>query len=396
MAGESESQSGLRRVLTLWPLVFYGLGVIVGAGIYVAIGEVIARAGDAAPLSFLLAGIAAAATGLCYAELASRMPEAGGAATYVAAGFGSPLAGRLVGAAITAATAVSAASIAHGAVHYLAVLVPVPEPALIALVIVGFTAVAAIGVRESVGIAATIGALEIAGLVVATAAGLLAAPEFHFAGMVPHDGAAWRGTAAGAFIAFFAFIGFETLANMAEEVKEPRRTVPLGIVGAVAASMVLYVAVAAAAVLGDAAAGMPLLGLFGGGGATVFAMVGFLAVANGVLVEIVMLARLFYGMARKGQLPAWLGRVNARTRTPVEATLLVGAIALAAALLVPFERLLVLADALTLGVFAAVDLALWRLQRGAAAAGSFRVPHWLPPAAALLALALIAAEFLNA
>ena len=78
----------LRRVLTFWPLLFYGLSVIVGAGIYVAIGAVIGRAGAAAPLSFLLAGIAAAATGLCYAELANRFPEASGAVSYVKQGSG--------------------------------------------------------------------------------------------------------------------------------------------------------------------------------------------------------------------------------------------------------------------------------------------------------------------
>ena len=72
----TEPQPGLRRILTFWPLLFYGLGVIVGAGIYVAIGTVIARAGDTAPVAFLLAGITAGMTGLCYAELASRFPEA--------------------------------------------------------------------------------------------------------------------------------------------------------------------------------------------------------------------------------------------------------------------------------------------------------------------------------
>lgn len=387
----------LRRVLTLWPLVFYGLGVIVGAGIYVAIGAVIARAGEAAPLSFLLAGVAAAATGLCYAELASRFPEAGGAASFVAHGFGSRGLAQLVGAAITAATVVSAASIAHGAVQYLGVLVPLPAPALVALVIAAFTGLAALGVRAGVAVAAAIGAMEIAGLVVATAAGLVGAPEFHVGGLVPQGAAAWRGMAAGAFIAFFAFIGFETLVNMAEEVKEPQRTVPRGIVGAVAISVVLYVAVAAAAVLADAGAGAPLLGLFAGRGVPAFAVLGFLAVANGVLVEIMMLARLFYGMARNGQLPAALGRVDARTQTPALATLVVGALTLAAALLVPFDRLLVLADALTLAVFALVDLALWRVKRlRAAVPPAFAVPRWLPPVAAALSLGLIAAEAFNA
>ena len=131
------------------------------------------------------------------------------------------------------AVAIAAASIARGTVHYLAVLFPFSTPILTLALVAGFTGIAALGVRESVGLAAAMGVVEIAGLVVAIAAGLLAAPEFHMAGMFPMDLAGWRGAFAGAFIAFFAFIGFETLANLAEEVKDPKQTVPRGILGAV-------------------------------------------------------------------------------------------------------------------------------------------------------------------
>ncbi|MBX6370395.1 MAG: APC family permease, partial [Rhodospirillales bacterium] len=254
-----------------------------------------------------------------------------------------------------------------------------------------------IGVREIGGLAAAIGALEILGLLAAIGAGLAqwgagAAP----AAMLPEGLAGWHGTLAGAFIAFFAFIGFETLANLAEETKDPARTLPRGILAAIAVSSLLYIAVAAAAVLGGTAAGgNPLLGLFEGRSALLFALVGFLAIANGVLVEIVMLSRLFYGMARREQLPAALAAVAPRTRTPVRATCLAGAIVLAAALLLPFERLIVLANALTLAVFAVVDLALWRVQRrGEAPPGTFDVPRWVPPLAAALALALLLSELL--
>ena len=219
-------EPGLRRVLTLWPLVFYGLSVIVGAGIYVAIGAVIRRAGAAAPLSFLFAGIAAGLTGLCYAELAGRFPEASGGVAYVRHGFRSDRLAQLTGAAMTMAVAIAAASIARGAVHYLAVLLPFSTPILTVALVAGFTGIATLGVRESVGLAAAMGVVEIAGLLVAIAAGALAAPEFHMAGMIPMDMAGWRGAFAGAFIAFFAFIGFETLANLAEEVKDPKQTCP--------------------------------------------------------------------------------------------------------------------------------------------------------------------------
>jgi amino acid transporter len=177
---------------------------------------------------------------------------------------------------------------------------------------------------------------------------------------------------------------------MAEEAKDPRRTVPYSIVGAVLVSTLLYVVVAASLVFAGRGGQSPLIDLFQGPYATLFAAVGALAIANGVLVEIMMLARLFYGMARRRQLPAILARVHSSTRTPIEATALAGAIVLATALLVPFERLLELANALTLGIFAVVDIALWRIQRTQpAGAGVFAVPRWVPPAAAALAVGLI-------
>ncbi len=383
----------LRRSLTVGPLLLYGLAVIVGAGIYVAIASVIGRAGAAAPMSFLFAGIVAALTGLCYAELASRFPEASGAVAYVKQGFGSDRAAQLTGVALTLAVAIAAASIASGAVHYLSLLIGLPPTALISVMVAIFTLLAIAGVRESIGFAAAIGAVEILGLAVAAGVGFLAVPAIDFADMVPSSFTAWQGVAAGAFIAFFAFIGFESLANMAEEAKDPRRTVPYSIVGAILVSTLLYVVVAAALVFAGRGGESPLIDLFQGSHATSFAAVGALAIANGVLVEIMMLARLFYGMARRGQLPAVLGRVHPRTLTPIGATALAGGIVLATALLVPFERLLALANALTLGIFAVVDIALWRIQRREpAGADVFAVPLWVPPAAAAAAIGLIVAQ----
>ena len=386
----------LHRVITLWPLLFNGLGVIVGAGIYVAIGAVIERAGDASPLSFLLAGIPAVLTGLCYAELAGRFPEASGSVAYVRHGFGSQRLAQLTGAAMTFAVAISAASIALGAVHYLAALVPLPPPLMVVLLVGGFTGIAMYGVGTGVRLAAAMGVIEIAGLVAATVAGLVTIPPGHAVAWVPLSLIGWQGAFAGAFIAFFAFIGFETMVNLAEEVKTPQRTLPLAILGAVGASLVLYIAVASAVVLADSPVGNPLLGLFDDKGAQLFAAVASIAVANGVLVQIIMLARMFYGMAGNAQLPAVLRRVDPRTGSPRHATLLAGGIILAVALMVPFERLLAVTNTVALGVFTLVNLALWRVQRRAPAGpGVFTVSRWVPPAAALSALALLGAEILR-
>ena len=137
------------------------IAVIVGAGIYVAIASVIDRAGDATPLSFLLAGIVAGLTGLCYAELASRFPEASGAAAYVMHGFGSNRLAQLTALALTVAIAIAAASIASGSVSYLSKLIGLSPTALTTLLVVGFTMLAMLGVRESASLSAAIGVLEV-------------------------------------------------------------------------------------------------------------------------------------------------------------------------------------------------------------------------------------------
>ena len=385
----------LARVITLWPLAFYGLGVIVGAGIYVATGDVIARAGDRAPFSFVIAGVAALLTGLCYAELAGRFPEAAGAASYVKRSFGSDRLAQLVGLATAVAVAISAASIAGGAIRYVSILVDLPDWMLVTGLVVAFIVIAASGIRSSVALAAIVGIAEIAGLLAAITMGFLSAPEVPISEMIPANFVEWQGAISGAFIAFFAFIGFETMANLGEEVKNPRRTLPLGIIIAVAVSVVLYVAVAAAAVVSGSTGDLPLLNLFEGKAAPGFALIGAIAISNGVLVEIVMLSRLFYGMSNKGQLPAFIGGVDARTQTPVIATIVAGTIILVTAVAVPFERLLVLANALTLLIFIVVDLALLVVhRRPSAGEKSFVTPRWVPPIGAGLAFALIAAEFL--
>jgi APA family basic amino acid/polyamine antiporter len=384
----------LLRVLSFWPLVLYGLSVIVGAGIYVAIGAVISRAGDAAPLSFLLAGIAASLTGLCYAELAGRFPDASGAAAYVMHGFGSKRMAQLVGAAVIVSVVISAAAILQGMTTYLAVLVPLPTTTLDISMCILFTAIAMSGVRETVTLAALLGTIEIGGLLAVALTGFVQAPDYDLGGMIPLTASQWKGVLAGGFIAFFAFLGFESLANMAEEVKDPHRTLPRVILTTLCASIALYMIVAVAVVLADRQGAHALIGLFQNEAAMpLFVVAAGIAVGNGALIEIVMLSRVVYGMARNKQLPTILARVEQRTRTPVIATVFVGILVLCAGLALSFEHLLVLTNVLTLAIFSVVDLALWRVHAiREIAHPAFKVPRWLPLAAAAVSLILVFAE----
>jgi APA family basic amino acid/polyamine antiporter len=389
----------LRRALGLWLLTFYGLGTIIGAGIYVLIGEVADTAGFAAPLAFLAAGLLAALTGLCYAELAGRFPEASGAAAYVAEGLNSVWLSRAIGAVVLLTGIVIAASLARGASGYLAVFVDLPPVVAAGALVLTFTVLSCLGVRESVGIAAAMTVIEMAGLVLVIAIGAPALADLpeRLPEMWPAGGA-WFAVSSGAVIAFFAFIGFESVANMAEEAKEPKRDMPRAILLAIGISTLFYVAVAVVVVLAVPLeklrhATAPLALVLEASGSVShrwLSLIALVAILSGILIQVVMSARLLFGMSRRSLLPAWLGLVSHRTRAPVRATLTVGALTFVAAVAFPFGGLVAATSGLTLIIFFFVSLALWRLHRTRPPVESgFRAPRWAPPVAALLCLGLL-------
>jgi amino acid transporter len=393
----------LRRVLGTPMLVLYGLGVIVGAGIYVLVGTIVATAGGGAPWSFLLAGVLATMTGLSYAELAVRFPEAAGAAAYVKEAFGSDSLSRLTGLAVAAVVIASTASIARGSAGYIQAFLPLPDSIIAGGLIILFTAVGCLGVRESVGIAAAMTMIEIGGLLLVIIAGLPAlswAPD-RMGELLPGGAfGTWAGVVAGGFLAFFAFIGFENLANMAEEARDAERSLPRAILLSLGLSTLLYLVIAVVVILALPideliAAPAPLLAVAAQANwfsPKVFAGIALLAVANGVLLELIMLARLLYGMAARGWLPTGLAAISPRLRTPVRATLLGGAITLFLTIALPFISLVSVTSTTTLLVFAGVNLALWKLHQTQPRTSGFRVPRLLPPLAALANVVLVVTQ----
>ncbi len=404
VSSAASAPPALRRVLGTPLLVFYGLGVIIGAGIYVLVGSVVGAAGAAAPWSFLLAGVLAGLTALSYAELAVRYPEAAGAAAYVKEAFGSDRLSQLVGLAVAAVVVTSTASIARGGSGYVQAFAAWPDPLVAGSTVVLFAAIACLGVRESVGFAAVLTLVEIGGLLFVIAAGwpaLQLLPE-RIGELMPAAAPDLVGVAAGAFLAFFAFIGFENLANMAEEAATPERSLPRAILISLGISTLLYVTVTAVAILalplGELVASPAPLLLVAARvdwfSADLFAAVALVAVANGVLIELVMLARLLYGMARRGWLPRGLAAVSRRGSVPVAATLWAGGVVLALTIALPFVSLVAMTSTITLLVFAIVNLALWQLQRRHPRAAGFRVPRFIPPLAAIANVVLALAQFL--
>lgn len=372
MSAEEAAVGSLTRTLTLPLLVFYGVGVTVGAGIFALIGEILSVSGNQAPLAFLVAGVVAGITGLSYMQLVQRYPRAGGEAVYVSNGLSAQL-GRVAGLGVVVTGTISSAVVALAFGGYLGSLTGLPVRVGGLLIIAVVAVIASLGVRESVLIASAVTLLEVGTLIVVVIFGLPKLGEVSISSVVfTADDGVMSPILAGAVVAFFAFIGFEDIANMAEETVDPRTTAPRAIAWTLSISIVIYVLLASiAVVLPDRAAivesDAPMVELFGavgGSGTDVVATVASLAMTNGILVQIVMATRVLYGMAGEGMLPgpfAGLGRVHRARHTPVRATVAVCGAIVVLVVLVPLGELARMTSLVTLGVFTLVNLALLRL-----------------------------------
>jgi amino acid transporter len=401
----ADETPALRRTLSLPVLTFYGLGTIVGAGIYVLVGKVAGIAGLYTPAAFLLAAVAAFLTAFTYAEMSARFPKSAGEPLYVAEGLGVRRISILVGLMIVATGLVSSATIANGFVGYLHVFVDVPRSVAITVLVLALGALALWGIAESAWVATVTTVVEVGGLVliIAVSGESLGTLGERAGELVPPLApAAWGSIVLGAFLAFYAFIGFEDMVNVAEEVKDPVRNMPRAIFFATVAATTLYLLVALVAVLSLpiaelAASDAPLALLYThatGRDPLAISVVSLFAVVNGALIQIIMAARVLYGMSRQGWIPAAFGKVHRRTRTPLAATLLVAASVLVLALAVPLVQLAKATSFVILVVFVLVHAALLNLKRRGipAPAGAPVCPAWVPVAGILVSLALLAAQ----
>jgi len=401
-------QPGLQRALSLPLITFYGLGTILGAGIYVLVGKVAGAAGMYAPLAFLVAALVAAFTAFTYAELAARHPFSGAEAVYVQEGLGRRELSTLVGLLIVLSGLVSSATLVNGFVGYLAVFVELPDMLVIFAVVIALAALALWGILQSVSAAAVATVIEIAGLVmiIVVSWGSFATFPERFEELIPPlDVDAWWGVAIGAFLAFYAFIGFEDMVNVSEEVKDAQRTLPRAIILALVGSTVLYLLVVTAAVLTLPVATLsrsdaPLALVFEhatGGSPSLIALISLFAVINGALIQMIMSSRMLYGMAQAGWLFRKLGYVSERTRTPVVATAAVAAGVLVFALWLPLVTLAKLTSFAILLVFVLVNLSLIRIKKIQQAPPHIRVyPVWVPYGGLVLAIVLLAFQTLSA
>jgi amino acid transporter len=400
-------QIKLKRVVSLPMVTLYGLGTIIGAGIFVLIGEVAGIAGIYTPLAFLLASIIAGFTAFSYAELSSRFPKSAGEVVYLEETFHRHWLSTGTGIAVIAIGTISAATITNGSVGYIQIFFDLPAWLIIILLVTALALLAGWGISESVGVAAFTTAISIFGLIVIIAINvesLNTLPE-RLVEMVPTDIEIWSLIVFGAFVAFYAFIGFEDMINLAEEVKEPQRNMPRAIILALLISTVLYVLISLTAVLALpiktlASSNAPLTALIGEDHQAVRTMIGIIsifAIADGILIQIIKTARILYGMSSQKLIPPLFSSIHPRSRTPQFATFTVAATILILALTFPLLALAQFTSFITLVVFAAINFALWRLKLrpDTLKSGTINLPAWMPLFAFLLCFLFILIQLIH-
>lgn len=388
---DTDAQYGqLKRSLSLPLVTFYGIGTILGAGIYVLVGKVAGYAGMLAPVAFLLALMLAAFSAFSYAEFSARFPMSAGEAVYVYKGLSNRFLSVLVGICISFGSATSVATLLHGVVGYLGVFFEIPNAAVIVGLALLMGLIVAWGISESVAIATIMTLMGMAGLgfIIWVASANLNQLPARLPEMMPKfELSVWEGILAGSFVAFYAFLGFEDIVNVAEEVREPHRNLPLAIILALVITTVFYLAVAVVSVLSLpseqlAMTDAPLAMLYSsltGRSPVIITLISLVSVLNGALIQIIKASRMLYGMSRQGWLPSWLGRVNIWTQTPLYATFIVTGTVLLFALWLPLIDLAILSSFITLSVFALVNFSLWRLKaKVPAPEGIFTIPGWVP------------------
>ncbi|MBX9245745.1 amino acid permease [Actinotalea ferrariae] len=397
-----ESPTRLRRAVTGPLLYLFILGDVLGAGIYALVGEMAGTAGGAVWLAFAVALVMALLTAFSYAELVTKYPRAGGSAVFAERAFRSPLVAFLVGFSMLSAGVVSAAglALAFGG-DYLGVFLDVP-PAAAALVFLLLVALLnARGIKESLGANVAMTAIELTGLLLVVVVGAIVLARGDGEGVgpldVPEGTSLGAAVLASALIAFYSFVGFETSANLAEEVRDVSRVYPRALFGSMVTAGLVYLAVGwvAPAVVDTATlaeSSGPLLEVvdtFGGIPPTLFAVIALVAVANGALLTMIMASRLAYGMSDRGLLPRALGRVLPGRRTPWVAIAVTTAVAMLLAVTGELVDLAATVVLLLLFVFLSTNVAVLVLRRETVDHDHFRAPTFVPVLAVVSCLVLL-------
>jgi APA family basic amino acid/polyamine antiporter len=360
-------------------LTLYGLGNILGAGIYVLIGEVAAESGDGLIWSFLIAALVASFTAITYSTLAGKYARSAGAAVYTSKAFNMPLLSTVIGLSIAATAVVSSSALLRGFDRYfqeLLIEIGILDdrlPAILFMIplLVLLTSIALRGMKESAKLAVVLTILEASGLLLIVG---VAIAQGDIGGSLQTSLSSLSSVeplaiGLGGFLAFYAFVGFEDMVNVAEEVKNPETSMRKGMISALIIASVLYVlvAISALAVLSSsqlAESKAPLAAVFQEAtnlSIPVITIIGVIAITNGVLIQIITGSRILYGLAREKWLPKQLAVVSAKQHTPTRATLVVVSLIAITSSLLPLGTLAQITSFILLVIFTVVHLSAIKL-----------------------------------
>ena len=355
----------LKRCLSLTEIVIYGVGLILGAGVYVLIGATAGLAGNMLWLSFLLAALVASFTAASYAELSAMYPRAGAEYVYARAAFGWKGLAWMFGFVGVVLGFSTASAVAVGFARYMSLFVPMDQTMIAVVLVIAMSFLNYWGIKESARFNALATSIEVGGLLLI----ILAGGYFILSGHIPladlgqlpeagtHSGFVWMPVISAGALIFFAYMGFEDIANIAEEAENPSYTLPRAYLYALLISTVIYVLVAIVAVSvlpyqelaqSDQPLSAVMASLLGGIAPQLIAVIALFATANTVLITLIVCARMIYGMARASSLPAVLARIDSSRGTPYVGVALTGAITIA---FLFFKEIEILASISDVGIF---------------------------------------------
>ena len=330
---EPKKSPKLKRRVSLFALTVYGVGNILGAGIYALIGEVLGKTGNLSWLAFILASITGALTGLSYAELSAMFPKSAAEFVYTEEAFKIRILSFILGWIIIFSGILSASIVALAFGGYLSDLISIPSIFLniifaIILVLI-LSIINFIGIKTSTRTNILFTLIEASGLIIIIIISFFGKQEPNY--FILPSGSSFAIIFSAVALIFFAYIGFEDIANIAEEVKEPHKNLPKAIIYSIIITTILYffTAIAVVSILPYdeiAASEAPLntvaREVLGSVGGTIMSFIALFATANTVLIMLIVTSRMMYGMARDKALPKGLSRISPKYRTPIISVLL--------------------------------------------------------------------------
>ncbi len=354
----------LKRQLGLVSTTLYGIGVILGAGIYALIGVGAGLAGNALWLAFLIAAIISVFTALSYAELSGMFPKDAAEYTYTRKASGRESLAFIVGWLLVLGAVIGSTAVSLGFASYFSVLFGGTIPMVAAALIVLMTLLNYIGIKESSWYNDISSLIEVGGLLIVIALVFMFPPKIQV-DLFELPSTGFAGIMAAVSVIFFAYIGFENVANISEEVKSSKTVVPKAIIISIVVSTILYMLVSIAAIqeLGWEALAhskAPLADVVAraiGPYAVSLSVIALFATSNTVLIMLIAASRILYGMAEGGSLPKFFSKLSSHG-TPTFSVLLLGFFAAAIALYFPLKTVAELTDLSTFIAYAAVNLSL--------------------------------------